>query len=85
MGLWSGLWVWRGCGGCGEWGEGVVGGGIGGLEDWRRKSPKKIVDQRESEIEWCFLSCLGSEGRVVWEPMCGAVEVERGAGSGGEG
>ena len=56
------LWHWMGSGvGCGygQEGEGVesgvggvVDGGIGGLEDWRRKSPKKIVDQRESEIEW---------------------------------
>ncbi len=32
-GDWGGLWVWPGCGGCGGWGEGVVGGGIGGLEE----------------------------------------------------
>ena len=50
-----------GCG-YGEWVEGVESGvrvlWVEGLEDWRRKrkSPKKIVDQRESEIEWCFLS-----------------------------
>ena len=30
---WSGLWVWTGCGGCGEWGEGAVGGGIGAMEE----------------------------------------------------
>ena len=33
MGLWSGLWVWTGCGGCGEWGEGAVDGEIGAMEE----------------------------------------------------
>ena len=46
--------------GYGEWGEdgesgveGGVGGGIGAMEE---EEPEKIVDERESEIEWCFLS-----------------------------
>ncbi len=63
------VWIWAvfvalmGSGvGCG-YGQGVEGVESGvrvlwveGLVPWRRKSPKKIVDERESEIEWCFLS-----------------------------
>ena len=53
------MWHWMGTGvGCGD-GQGVEGVESGvrvlwaeGLEDWRRKSPKKIVEERESEIEW---------------------------------
>ena len=39
-GAWSELWVWREGRGCGEWGEGVVGGGNGGLEE-EEEEPEK--------------------------------------------
>ena len=54
-GEWSGLWVWRGGGGCGEWVEGVVGGGIGGLEE---KEPDKTADERESVDSAMLWSCF---------------------------
>ena len=39
-GEWTGLWLWAGGGECGEWVEGAVGGGIGGLEE-EEEEPEK--------------------------------------------
>ena len=53
------MWRWMGTGVVCGYEQGVEGVESGvrvlwmeGLVPWRRKSPKKIVDERESEIEW---------------------------------
>ena len=54
-GDWAGLWLWTGGGGCGEWGEGVVGGEIGAMEE---EEPEKKVDERESVDSGMLWSCF---------------------------